>query len=47
MLISMVYEDDADIKVLIEKAIFGGSEGMYPATYDSLNAPEEVAESDE
>lgn len=47
MLISMVYEDDADIKVLIEKAIFGGSEGMYPATYDSLNAPEEVDESDE
>ena len=47
MLISMVYEEDADIKTLIEKAIFGGSEGMYPATYDTLNAPEEIAESDE
>lgn len=47
MLISMVYEEDADIKTLIEKAIFGGSEGMYPATYDSLNAPEEILESDE
>lgn len=47
MLISMVYEEDADIKTLIEKAIFGGSEGMYPATFDSLNAPEEIAEGDE
>ena len=47
MLISMVYEEEADIKTLIEKAIFGGSEGMYPATSDTLNAPEEIAESDE
>ena len=47
MLISMVYEDDADIKTLIEKAIFGGSEGMYPATYETLNAPEEILEGDE
>ena len=47
MLIAMVYEDDADIKTLIEKAIHGGSEGMYPATYEMLNAPEEIPESDE
>lgn len=47
MLISMVYEEDADIKTLIEKAIHGGSEGMYPATYEMLNAPEEILESDE
>lgn len=47
MLIYMVYEDDADIKTLMEHAIRGGSEGMYPATYEMLNAPEEIAESDE
>ena len=47
MLIYMVYEDDADIKTLIEHAIRGGSEGMYPATCEMLNAPEEIAESDE
>lgn len=47
MLIYMVYEDDANIETLIEHAIRGGSEGMYPATCEMLNAPEEIAQEDE
>ena len=47
MLMYMVYEDDSDIGTLIEHAIRGGSEGMYPATYEMLNAPEEISADDE